>query len=152
MKKLLLSFLIIAGFLFSGCAQRGYTQADVGEVMINYKGTVVHTRTVEIQDDGGGMILGAIVGAIIGQQIGEGKGKSLATAAGTVAGGIVGSNLNKDLGQEITVDLENGQKVTTVIRLDKKNPYWLRPGDRVMVYVKGNKIVRVAPIFNERVE
>ncbi|WP_200762975.1 glycine zipper 2TM domain-containing protein [Nitrosophilus alvini] len=150
MKKLL---IILAAALsmafFTGCAQKGYTQADVGEIQIVYKGTVTSTRTVSVKDSGEGMILGAIVGGILGHQIGEGKGKDVATVAGAVAGGVVGSKLAEDTGQEVTISLENGQTVTTVIKVDKNNPYWLRPGDRVAVYVKGNKIVRVAPIISE---
>jgi len=69
--------------------------------------------------------------------------------AGAVAGGVVGSRLSEDMGQEVTISLENGQTVTTVIKVDKNNPYWLRPGDKVAVYVKGNRVVRVAPIVNE---
>ncbi len=148
-------FLIFAAsilILFSGCAPKGYTQADVGEVMVNYKGTVTATKTVDISDDGGGMIIGAIVGAVLGHQIGEGRGKDLATVAGAVAGGAAGSALNKDRGQEVTIDLDNGQKITTLIRLDKKSPYWLKKGDRVMIYLRGDKIVKVVPIFNETVK
>lgn len=147
----LLIFLAFT-FIFTGCANRGYTQANVGEIQVMYKGTVTYTRTVEIKDSGEGTILGAIAGAIIGHQFGKGTGKDAATIGGAIAGGVIGSELNKDLGQEVWIDLENGQKVTTIIRIDKKNPHWLKPGDRVMVYVKGNKIVRIAPIFNERVQ
>ena len=151
MKRLI--FTLFSSFLiiFSGCANRGYTQADVGNILVNYKGTVVHTREVNIKDSGEGTILGAIIGGIIGHQIGKGTGKGVATAAGAIAGGLAGNRLNQDIGQEVTIDLDNHQEVTTIIRVDKKHPYWLRPGDRVMVYVKGNRIVKISPIFNERV-
>lgn len=149
MKKYIASLILITSFIFSGCAEKGYTQADVGNILVNYKGTVVHTRDVNIQDSGTGTILGAIAGAVIGHQIGKGKGKDIATAAGAVAGGIVGNKLNQDQGQEVTIDLDNGQEVTTVIRVDKNHPYWLRDGDRVMVYVRGNRIVKISPIFDE---
>lgn len=150
MKKIIVSLAVGFMFIFSGCAQRGYTQADVGNILVNYKGTVVHTREVNINDSGEGAILGAIIGAVIGHQVGKGKGKDVATAAGAIAGGVAGSKLNQDIGQEVTIDLDNGQEITTVIRVDRKHPYWLRDGDRVIVYVRGNKIVRVSPIFNER--
>lgn len=151
MKKVIFSAITLI-FLFSGCAQNRYTQVDIGEIITNHKGTVVFARSVEIADDGGGAILGAIIGAIIGHQFGKGGGKTLATVTGALVGGAAGDRINQDLGQEITIELDNNQQITTIIRIDKKNPYWLKIGDRVIVYLKRGKIIRINPIFNERVE
>ena len=145
MKKII-SFLLITLF-FAGCAERGYTTADVGSVLVTYDGVIRSTKTVSLADSGAGTILGAIVGAVIGHQIGKGSGKDVATAAGAVAGGAIGSKLNSATGQELLIDLDNGQTISTVIRVDNKNPFWFRAGDRVRVYVKGGKIVKLEPIF-----
>jgi len=152
MKKTILLIFLTFTFIFTGCANKEFTQVNIGEIKVMYKGTVTYTKTVEIKDSGEGALFGTIIGAIIGHQFGRGIGKGAATITGAIAGGVIGNQLNKDLGQEVWVDLENGQKVTTIIRVDKKNPYWLKPGDRVMVYARGNRIVRIVPIFNEKVQ
>ena len=152
MKKIVNLFFISLIFLFWGCAQSRYTQIDVGQIEVMYKGTVTSAKTVNISDSGEGAILGAIVGGILGHQIGKGKGKDLATVAGAVGGAVVGNQLNKNIGQELIIDLDNGKTIKTVIRIDNKNHYFFRSSDRVIVYLKGNKIVKITPIFNESIE
>lgn len=139
--------LLVVALLLVGCAGRGYTTADVGSVMVTYDGVVESAKTVSLADSGAGTILGAIVGAVIGHQIGKGSGKDVATAAGAVAGGAIGNRLGSATGQELLIDLDNGQTISTIIRIDNKNPFWFRSGDRVRVYMKGGKIIKLEPIF-----
>ena len=146
MKKMIAA-LLLGLLMLSGCAPKGYTTANVGSVMITYEGRVISTRTVPIQDSGEGAILGAIMGAVVGHQIGGGSGRDVATAAGAVIGGVVGSRLSEAVGQELIIKLENGQKISTVIKIDPRNPFWFKPGDRVRVYIKQERIVKVEPIF-----
>ncbi|MRI57986.1 MAG: hypothetical protein C6H99_00590 [Epsilonproteobacteria bacterium] len=148
MKKILIAVMVaVMMVLSSGCAPKGYTSADVGAVMITYEGEVISTRTVNIQDSGEGTILGAIMGAVVGHQIGGGSGRDVATAAGAIIGGMVGNNLNRGVGQELVIKLENGQKISTLIKIDPKNPFWFKPGDRVRVYVKRDRVVKIEPLF-----
>lgn len=129
---------------FGGCAARsGYTQHNVGEVQVVYHGTVVAERVVEIGDEGTGTVLGAIAGGVLGSQVGKGSGKTAATIGGAVVGGAVGHEVAKSTGQELTISLENGQTITTVMRLDKNNPFYFRKGDRVSVYMTSGRVTQI---------
>ncbi len=139
--------LLIGVFFLSGCAQRGYTTADVGAMMVSYEGEVISTRTVYLKDSGEGSILGAIIGAVIGHQIGGGSGRDVATAAGAVLGGVVGSKLNQSEGQELIIALDNGKEISTVVRIDPERPFYFKPGDRVRIFVRRGRIVKIEPIF-----
>ncbi len=143
----LLWTLLLGLLLFSGCATKGYTPADVGAVMITYEGVVESARTVHVQDDGAGSILGGIIGAVLGHQIGGGSGRDVATTAGAITGAIVGSKLAQATAQELIVRLDNGEKIATLVRLDPKKPFWFRPGDRVRLYLRGNRVIKIEPIF-----
>lgn len=139
----LIATAIMVGF--GGCATGSgyYTQQNVGEIQTVYHGTVVAERVVEIRDEGTGTVLGALTGGILGNQVGKGSGKTAATIGGAVVGGALGHEVAKSTGQELTISLENGQMITTVMRLDKNNPFYFRKGDRVSVYMTSGRITQI---------
>ncbi|NPA03697.1 MAG: glycine zipper 2TM domain-containing protein [Epsilonproteobacteria bacterium] len=142
------SLIIFFSLLFfTGCASRGYTTTDVGDVMVTYEGEIISARTVTISDSGEGTVLGAIIGGVLGHQVGGGKGKDVATAAGTVLGGVVGATLNRRTGQELIIRLSNNQEISTVIRVDPKRPFWFKAGDKVRVFLRGGEVVKIEPIL-----
>ena len=148
MKRMII-MLLFSIFFFSGCAQRGYNTADLNTLMRTYEGEVVSAKSIMLQDSGEGTFLGAIIGAIIGYQIGEGSGKDVATAAGAVLGGIVGSNLNKANAQELIIRLDSGEEISTIVRVDRRKNFWFRSGDKVRIFVRKSRIVKIEPIFED---
>ncbi len=147
MKKMWMAIALLFILSFSGCASKGYTQADIGEVLIPYEGVVVSARVVEVQDSGAGAILGGIIGAVVGHQVGGGSGRDVATVAGAITGAVIGDKLAHANAQELIIKLDNGRKIATVVRIDPKRPFWFRRGDRVRLYLRGDRIVRIEPLF-----
>ena len=144
-----IAILLFGLLFFSGCAQKGYDTADLNTLMRTYEGEVVSAKSIALQDSGEGTFLGAIIGAIIGHQIGEGSGKDVATAAGAVLGGMIGSNLNKANAQELIIRLDSGEEISTIVRVDRTRNFWFRAGDRVRIFGRGSRIVKIEPIFEE---
>ncbi len=147
--KRVVVMLLFGMLFFSGCAQKGYNTADLNSLMRTYEGEVISAKSIVLQDSGEGTFLGAIVGAIIGHQIGGGSGKDVATAAGAVLGGMIGSNLNKANAQELIIRLDSGEEISTIVRVDRTRNFWFRAGDRVRIFVRGNRIVKIEPIFED---
>jgi len=141
------SFLIVTMLFFAGCAPRGYTTAQMNSIMYTKYGRVVSARAVHIQDSGEGTILGAIIGAIIGHQFGGESGNDVATAAGAIAGGIIGSKLNEANAQELIIRLDSGEEISTVVRVDMRRGFWFRAGDRVRLFIKGGRIIKIEPLY-----
>ena len=138
--------LLLAAF-FSGCAPKGYTQAELGKVLVPYEGVVVSARAVEVEDSGAGAILGGIIGAVVGHQVGGGSGRDVATVAGAITGAVIGDKLAHANAQELIIKLDNGRKIATVVAVDPKRPFWFRPGDRVRLYLQDDRVVRIEPLF-----
>ncbi len=138
--------VVVALLFLSGCAERGYTTAQLNEVVYTRYGEVVSARAVQVHDSGGGALLGAIIGAIIGHQFGGGSGKDLATAAGAIAGGVIGSKLSQANAQELLIRFENGEEIATVVRIDYQKGFWFKRGDRVRVFIKNGRIVKIEPL------
>ncbi|BCD61173.1 outer membrane lipoprotein SlyB [Nitratiruptor sp. YY08-26] len=147
MRQIIFSALLL--LFFWGCAQRGYTTAQINEVSYPRYGRVIAARAVKVHDTGEGTILGAIIGAIIGHQFGGGSGNDIATAAGAIAGGVIGSRLNEANAQELIIRLDNGEEIATVVRVDYAKGFWFRRGDRVRIFLKRNRIVKIEPVFGE---
>ncbi len=147
MRSIWMVVALFALLAFSGCAPKGYTQADIGEVLVPYEGVVVSARAVEVQDSGAGAILGGIIGAVLGHQVGGGSGRDVATVAGAITGAVIGNKLAHANAQELIVKLDNGRKIATVVAIDSKRPFWFRRGDRVRLYLRGDRVVRIEPLF-----
>ena len=147
MRSIWMVVALFALLAFSGCAPKGYTQADIGEVLVPYEGVVVSARAVEVQDSGAGAILGGIIGAVLGHQVGGGSGRDVATVAGAITGAVIGNKLAHANAQELIVKLDNGRKIATVVAIDPKRPFWFRRGDRVRLYLRGDRVVRIEPLF-----
>ena len=147
MKKAVVGILFVLMLFVSGCAPKGYTSADIGSLMVTYEATVVSARSVHVEDSGEGTILGAIMGAILGHQIGGGSGRDVATVTGAILGGMVGNELNKAVAQELILKLENGKKISTIVKIDPKKPFWFKPGDKVRLYIKHDRVIKIEPLF-----
>ena len=142
-----LAIVLVGLLFFSGCAPKGYTTAEINSVMRIYEGEVLSARAMIVEDSGEGTILGAILGAIIGHQFGGGSGKDVATAAGAILGGVIGNNLNKANAQELVIRLDRGEEISTLVKVDRQRGFWFRPGDRVRIFVRDGRIVKVEPSF-----
>ena len=136
MKKIILGVSIGLAAALSGCAtyDSGYSSSGYssggyygdryssGHQNSRSYGVVVSTRNVEVghkdyRGPGFGAVAGAIIGGVLGNQIGSGSGRALATAGGAVAGGFAGDAIERNSsgsrwGQEVVVDLDNGDRVT----------------------------------------
>ncbi len=152
MRKLLSAIAISSALLFTGCGGSGLSVSDAGSLTtINY-GTVVGVRNTDLSGSTGakvgGALLGAAAGAALGSLVGQGLGKDLAIAGGAVAGGVAGgyagNEMSSSAGQELKIQLDNGQLIETVYKVTKENPYMFRDGDRVMVQVKNGQISSVS--------
>ena len=85
--------LLVAGNIFTGCANYGHNKADTG------------------------LAVGAVAGGLLGSAVGGGNGRIAAAIAGAAIGGIVGSEIGRSLdrvdrkyAQRAALDaLENGR-------------------------------------------
>lgn len=122
--------IFVAAFitLCSSCARDIssdiYSADHVGEASTTYSGTIIHVRTVTVndserlQDNSMGIIGGGLGGAYAGSHIGKGDGNTLAIIGGALAGATAGAFAEKALktqqGVEYVVQLDNGQSMTVV--------------------------------------
>lgn len=51
--------------------------------------------------------------------------------------------MNKSSGQQLTINFDTGETITTVLKYDKQNPFQFRPGDRVSVYMTNGKVTTI---------
>ncbi len=147
MKKIWTAVAMLLILAFSGCAPKGYSTAQIGEVLIPYDGVVVSAKAVQMQDNGTGAILGGIIGAVLGHQVGGGSGRDVATVAGAITGAVIGDKLSHANAQELVIKLDNGRKIATVVAIDSRRPFWFRPGDRVRLYLRGDRVIKIEPLF-----
>lgn len=140
-KSNLLSIFILLMFLtvLSACAPSTSGQVySRDQARISHQvffGTVLEVLPVTIEgtQSGAGTIAGGVLGGVAGSAIGGGTGRNLATVTGAIAGAVAGSAIEKDVttvqGQEITVELDNGEIIAIVQEADA--PF--NDGDRVRV-------------------
>ena len=108
-------------------------------------GAVLEVRPVTIEgtQSGAGAVAGGVLGGIAGSAIGGGTGRRLATATGAIAGAVTGSAVEKSAttvqGQEITVELDNGESIAVVQEADVN----FQDGDRVRVLRSQDGTMRV---------
>ncbi len=132
--------LLLVSLFFVGCANRGYTLDNANRIYTTKFGRVIAVQNVTIKAGSSGSAIGGIIGLIVGSQIGEGKGNVAATLGGGLLGSLLGAQVDTP-GQQLDIELDNGQTITTVIKTDSKHLF--RPGDRVRLVLDGNKIVRI---------
>lgn len=143
MKKFisLLSVLL----LLSACAtNKGpeYDGSTYQQIKSYEIGTVVKSRPVVISDSGSGKFVGALVGAVLGSLVGSNKGSVLAMLGGGLGGHYVGSEIGKANGEELSVELDNGQEVVIVIKGNRFNA-----GDRIKIIRNSNNKVEQVDRF-----
>ena len=110
-------------------------------------GTVISSRTVQLQGNQGsqaaGAVLGGLAGAALGQEVGGGTGKVIATGVGATAGAAAGLQAGRTVAGrqsiEWTVRLENGGTIAVV----QGEPAF-GIGQRVQV-ITGGGTTRLAP-------
>ena len=143
MKKIA-SIAVVGLLAFGGCATNEgptYDGNSYDQVKQYEIGTITKDRPVVITDDGSGKFLGAIIGAVLGSTIGSGNGQTLAALGGGLAGYYAGSEIGKANGDELTVQLDNGQHVVVVVKGKH-----LKVGDKVKIIRDGSKVAQVDKI------
>lgn len=129
-----------------------YKAGAVGEASTTYRGVVIGTRTVQVDEtehfgeNTTGGAVGAIGGGLIGSQIGGGTTAPIIGAlAGALAGGLGGAYLQEQMGSqagiEYTVELTSG-KIMTVVQ-GPENVYAV--GQPVLVIVSKKGRSRIVP-------
>jgi outer membrane lipoprotein SlyB len=146
MKKILY-ILLVSVIVFSGCATNEgpeYDGNDYNQIKRYEIGTVVSRRPVVISDNGSGKFLGAIIGTVLGSTMGRGNGTTLAMLGGGLVGGYAGNEVAKANGDELSVELDNGENIIVVV----KGSEHIMQGDRVKIIKDGNKVAQVYKISN----
>ncbi len=144
MIKLLLFFTAL--FLLNGCAQKVYDRSQIGSISVSYTGKIVAIDPVKVQGKGVGDFVGAVIGGILGHQIGGGSGNALATMGGAVVGSMVGDSADFVDGYKITISLEKGGEITTILTKEDIGKRPLLVGDRVKVLVSQNRVIDIEKI------
>lgn len=142
MKKIALATLFALGLIFSGCTSATHSSQNVGQISRVHYGEITHVVGAVIGDSGLGTVGGAALGGLAGSTIGKGRGKTLAIVGGALAGGAAGNQLNQEAGQELTILLDSGEELTTVIST-KAAGISFRPGDLVAVRIQNGQIVKI---------
>jgi len=146
MKKLLTSVALMATLisLNSGCASKALDASRAGTISESYSGVVQAVEDVNIKGDGKWTsIFGMIAGGVLGNQIGDGAGRDLATMGGTIVGAAAGEDMDVRKAQRITVTLDSGKTITTVLPIDANNPRTFRAGDRVTMFITNGKVTEI---------
>jgi len=142
--KIAAYIILISLTVFSGCATNQgpeYDGKNYNQIKRYKIGTVLNSRPVVITDDGTGKFFGALIGAVLGSLVGSGDGKTLATLGGGLGGYYAGSEIAKANGEELTVELDNGENIVVVIKGNR-----FKAGDRVKIIKDGNKVAQVDKI------
>lgn len=144
--------LVLTAILLGACTstQSGdvYRRGEARVIQDVHFGTVEAVRSVTIEGTSGmvGTATGAAIGGIAGSGVGQGRGSAVAGIAGAVIGGIIGATaeegVTKRPGLEITVRLEKGDRVISVVQESSEGETF-RLGERVRVLTDGRE-TRVA--------
>lgn len=141
-----------AAALFSGCSHRAtlpvYDSQQTGSPIIVQKGRVVAVRDVVIKAPSvraGSPGAGAQIGAGAVSSVITGSPLPVAAAAGRVVGGQIGSTMDDKMGEEITVEVEGGQRI--IIVQERGNPPFA-PDEPVEIHTStGGAAGRMAAIY-----
>ena len=146
MKKLLTSVALMATLvtLNSGCANKALDASRAGSISESYAGVVKNVEAVSIKGDGKWTsIFGMIAGGALGSQIGDGAGQELATMGGVIVGAAAGEDADVRNAQRITVTLDSGKTITTVLPIDANNPNKYKAGDQVTLYITNGRVTEI---------
>jgi len=146
MKKLLISLSIISSVLIfsTGCAENALPASRAGVISQSYPGVVTMVENTQIQGDGQiAGVVGAIAGGAAGSRVGGGEGQDLASMAGAVLGGMLGSKADVRPAKRVTVKLDDGRTITTVLPINANNPMNFTVGSRVTVYITNGVVTEI---------
>jgi outer membrane lipoprotein SlyB len=149
-RKIMKNVMMIVVVVFSllgisvGCASKALDASRAGTISESYSGVVQSVEAVSIKGDGKWTsIIGMIAGGVLGNQLGEGSGKDLATMGGTMVGAVAGEEADVRDAQRITVRLDSGKTITTVLPIDANNPNRYRAGDQVTLYITNGRVTEI---------
>ncbi len=146
MKKVISSIFLVltVTMLGSGCASKALPSSRAGSISESYSGIVRAVEPVSIKGDGKWTsIIGMIAGGALGSQIGSGEGRDLATMGGVMVGAAAGEDADVRSAQRITVTLDSGKTITTVLPIDANNPNRYQAGNRVTLFITNGKVTEI---------
>ena len=146
MKRLLLNLSVITAITFTttGCAEKALPFSRVGTISQGYQGVIKAIENTQIQGDGElTSIGGMIAGGIAGNQVGGGSGQDLATMAGAMIGSVLGQKADVRNAKRITIALDDGRVITTVLPVNANNPLNFSIGSKVTVYITNGKVTEI---------
>ncbi|BCL76600.1 lipoprotein [Jeongeupia sp. HS-3] len=151
--KLIALMLAGASVVFvAGCANTSadvYNRDQMMRAATVQSGAIENLRSVKMEDSTGvGTIAGGAIGGIAaGTNIGGGNGQIISGIIGALVGGLAGNAIEKGVTQqdayEVTVRLDNGQRIVVVQKADTP----LAVGQRVDV-LTDSKSTRIVPASN----
>ena len=146
MKKLITSLSIVSSLVLlnTGCSTNALPQSRVGTISQSHPGVVRMIENTQVQGDGQvSSVVGAIAGGAAGSQVGGGEGQDMASMAGAILGGMLGSKADVKKAKRITVALDDGKTITTVLPVDANNPMNFSVGSRVIVYTTNGAVTEI---------
>ncbi|GHD67763.1 hypothetical protein [Jeongeupia chitinilytica] len=141
--------LVAAALFATGCANTSsnvYNRDQMMQAATVQSGAIENIRSVKMEDSTGvGTVAGGAIGGIAaGGNIGGGNGQIVAGILGAIVGGLAGNAIEKGVTQqdayEVTVRLDNGQRMVIVQKADAP----LAVGQRVDI-LTDHKSTRVVP-------
>jgi len=128
----------------SGCASKALDSSRAGSISDSYGAIVQNVEPVSIKGDGKWTsIIGMIAGGVLGNQFGSGSGQDLATMGGVMVGAVAGEDADVRNAQRITVRLDSGRVLTTVLPLDANNPNRYKVGDQVTLFITNGRVTEI---------
>ncbi|KAF0814741.1 Outer membrane lipoprotein pcp [Andreprevotia sp. IGB-42] len=127
MKHSSLIAAVLAGALMAGCASDSanvYSKDQMRRLATVQSGLVDNIRSVKMQNPTGiGAAAGGAIGGIAaGAHIGGGNGQIISGILGALLGGMIGNSIEKNVNSsdafELTVRLNDGQRVVVVQEAD----------------------------------
>jgi len=132
----------MAALIAGGCATEpgaDATREPAPRKQSVHPGVVESVREVQIERPGGGAgpVIGAVIGGVAGSNVGQGGGAVIGSVLGSVLGGVAGQAAeqaaSRQPGYEITVRLDDGQRIAVTQGTDES----FSPGERVRVLSDG---------------
>jgi len=146
MKRFLLSLSLVSAIALTttGCAEKALPSSRAGTISQSYSGVVKMIENVQIHGDGQlTSIGGMIAGGIAGNQVGGGGGQDIATMAGVMLGSVLGQKADVRAAKRITVALNDGRNITTVLPVNANNPLNFSVGSPVTVYITNGRVTEI---------
>jgi len=146
MKRFLVSLSVVTAvaFMSTGCANKALPSSRAGTISQSYSGVIKSIENTQIQGDGQlTSIGGMIVGGLAGNQVGDGSGQDLASMAGAMIGSVLGQKADVRAAKRITIALDDGRNITTVMPVDANNPLNFSVGSPVTVYITNGRVTEI---------